>query len=226
MTFVLLAAIIGIAALDSINPTLFVALFYLLTTPRPIGRALSYIAGVLAVNFAGGLLLLAGLSALITQLLARLSGELLYTLGLLLGLALVGFGLWLKITAPQSGAVSKPRSPRLFHAFLLGAAVMLNEITTALPYFIAIERIVAAQLSQPEIFLALALYNLVFSLPLFGFLLAFLGLRQRITTQIERIGQAVHLWSLRILKYGSIGCGALLTLAAVMFFGTGTHLFG
>jgi cytochrome c biogenesis protein CcdA len=222
----LVVAIIVIAALDSINPTLFIAQFYLLTTPRPVNRILSYIAGVVSVNFLGGVLLMAGLGTLIARVFAGLGSQLLYSLGLLLGIALIWFGLWLKTRAPSGGESKKPRSSRLIHAFLLGAAVMLNEITTALPYFVAIERIVAAELPRLQNIAALALYNLVFSLPLLGFLLAFLGLRERFMAQIERIGHAVHLWSLRIIKYGSIALGALLMVAAVTFFGTGTHLLG
>ncbi|HEU4324350.1 MAG TPA: hypothetical protein VFS21_14450 [Roseiflexaceae bacterium] len=58
MSLALLATIGGIALLDSLNPSLFLAQFYLLTTARPVPRILSYIGGVVAANFLGGLLFL------------------------------------------------------------------------------------------------------------------------------------------------------------------------
>jgi cytochrome c biogenesis protein CcdA len=226
MTGTLLATIVGIAALDSINPVLFVALFYLLSTPRPASRVASYIGGVLAVNFAGGLLLLAGALRLISSLLTNLSNNVLYAFGLLLGLTLIGFGLWLKVQASEGDTLRRLRSLQLVHAFLLGAAVMLNEITTALPYFAATRSIVAAQLTPLGNIAAIALYNAVFGLPLFGFLLAFLALRQRFVERLNWMSGSVQLWSLRILKYGSIGFGALLMADAAAFLGTGAPLFG
>ena len=138
MPIALLLSLIGIAALDSLNPTRFVAQFSLPATPRPAPRILAYIAGVLAVNVAGGALILGGLGTAITRALDALSGTLLHGLQLALGLACLIFGLWYRARAAAMGEARKPRSLRPIHAFALGAAVMLNEIT-ALPYFIAIE---------------------------------------------------------------------------------------
>jgi cytochrome c biogenesis protein CcdA len=201
-------------------------MFYLLTTPQPVPRILSYIAGIVLVNFVGGVLLLAGAQTIIANFFAGLNGETLYGLGLLLGAGLLIFGLWFKVTAPTNTTARKPRSLKPIHTFILGGVVMINELTTALPYFVAIERIAQAQLSIFGNLLSLALYNVIFSLPLLGFLGAFLALQQRFTAQLERISQGVQLWSLRILKYGSIAFGAFLMLNATSYFGTGAGLFG
>ena len=222
----LLAAIMAAAALDSINPALFIVQLYLLATPRPVSRTLSYIAGVVALNFGGGVLLLAGLRTIITSFFTALNSDILYTVAMLLGLALIGFGLWLKVRAPHTGQVRRPRSPRAYHAFLLGAVVMMNEITTALPYFVAVERIATAHLAPVTNISALVLYNLVFSLPLFGFLLVFLALRQRFSQRLEPMNASVQNWSLRLLIYGSIAFGALLMADAATYFTTGLALFG
>lgn len=226
MTIGLVAAIIGIGLLDSVNPSLFIAMFYLLTTPQPVPRVLSYIAGIVLVNFAGGVLLLAGAQTVIANFFSELSNEMLYGLGLALGVGLLIFGLWFKIAAPTNTTVQKPRSLKPIHTFMLGGVVMVNELTTALPYFVAIERIAQAQLSVFGDILSLLVYNVMFSLPLFGFLGAFLALQQRFTAQLERISYGVQLWSLRILKYGSIAFGAFLMLNATTYFGTGAALFG
>jgi len=63
MNIGLLAALVGIAVVDSLNPSLFMGQFFLLTQPRPVPRSLQYIAGILTVNGMGGLLILAGIRA-------------------------------------------------------------------------------------------------------------------------------------------------------------------
>jgi cytochrome c biogenesis protein CcdA len=227
MTTALVAFLIGLAVFDSLNPSLFVALFYLLATTRPVLRILSYIAGVLVVNFFGGLLLFFGVWETIGRLLDNLGNEVLFGVQLLAGMALVLFGFVFKATSDSAQDVTKKlRSISPVHTFLLGMAVMLNEITTALPYFAAIERIIRAQMDTIGNLLALAGYNVVFSLPLFGFLALYVAYGQRFTSEINRLTQPVIIWTLRIIKYGSIVLGIPLVLDAIVFFITGTGLFG
>lgn len=226
MTTELVAFLIGLAVFDSLNPSLFVALFYLLTTIRPVPRILSYIAGVLVVNFLGGLLLFFGLRETIGRLLDNLGNEVLFGVQLLLGMALVIFGIVFTATSTDAQDIAKKlRSIKPIHTFLLGMAVMLNEITTALPYFVALEQIARAQMDIIGNLLALAGYNVVFSLPLFGFLALYLAYGQRFTSEINRLTQPVMIWTLRIIKYGSIVLGIPLVLDAIVFFITGTGLF-
>lgn len=220
-----LIPLIGIAVLDSLNPTLFVAQFYLLTTPQPTPRILAYIAGVLTVNFGGGLLILGGMRQLVTDLLRQASPDLLNTLQLALGIALIIFGLWSNATADDSEA-RKPRSLRPIHTFALGMVVMLNELTTALPYFVAIERIAQAELHWLGNILALALYNAIFALPLIAFLVLLITFRQRFADRLARITRGLQIWMPRAIKYGSLAFGAALFLNAMAYFATGVALFG
>lgn len=225
MTPTLLLSLIGIAFLDSLNPSLFVAQFYLLTTPQPVPRILSYIAGVLVVNFGGGVLLLGGVGRFVADLLDALSGDVLHGLQLALGLALVLFGLYFRASA-AGGEARKPRSLRPLHTFALGAAVMLNEITTALPYFVAIERIAQARLDLLGNLLALGIYNVIFAVPLLAFLLLLVLFRQRFAAQLARVSQAVQVWTPRVVKYGALLFGAGLALNAAAALLSGTALFG
>ncbi len=210
MTATLLATITGIALADSLNPSLFVAQFYLLTTPDPVPRIVSYIAGVLAVNLGGGLLVLAGFRTLVGRYLAAVPPAVGWGLVLAAGLALLAFGLWYRPRASSEPART-PRSLRPAHTFLLGAAVMLNELTTALPYFVAIERITAAGLGVAGNVVAMLLYNAVFALPLIAFLAALLVHRQRFTAQIARVREATVRWIPAILRWGSVVVGVALT---------------
>lgn len=225
MSLALSASLVGIALFDSLNPSLFLAQFYLIATPKPVPRLLSYIAGVLVVNFFSGLLLLSGAQALMATFLQNLGGGILYGSQLVLGLGLLLFGISFGASSKTNHEPKKPRSLSPAHTFLLGMVVMFNEITTALPYFFAVERISSAQLPVFGDLLALVLYNLVFALPLLGFLMLFLIFRQRFAGKLERVGQAVQRWTPRIVKYGSVGFGAVLALNAVLHFALGRALF-
>ncbi|GAB4547258.1 MAG: hypothetical protein OHK0023_08330 [Anaerolineae bacterium] len=218
MSLELMALLVGIAALDSLNPSLFIVQFYLLTTPKPIPRLLSYIAGILSVNFIGGLLILGGLGTVIGDFVSSLSPSVSVVMQLALGMVILLFGLWLRAdtAASASGEVKKPRSLRLIHTYLLGAVVMFNEITTALPYFVAIERIVAAGLSPWPSVIALILYNAVFSAPLFGFIAIFALYRDRFAGILSRLTRWIQVWMPRLIKYGTILFGMVLSLNATL----------
>jgi len=225
MTTTLLVSLIGLALFDSLNPSLFVALLYLLLTLRSVLRILSYIAGVLVVNYFGGLLLLVGVQETIGRLLENLGNEALFGIQFLLGMVLVIFGFLFKATGKSAHDIAKKlRSTKPVHTFLLGMAVMLNEITSALPYFGAIERIIQTRLGTIGNLLALTAYNDVFSLPLFGFLALFVAYGQRFISQVDRVTQPVMIWTVRIIKHGSVVLGIVLILDTVMFFITGAGL--
>ena len=225
MSAALLLAVGGIALLDSLNPSLFVAQFFLLTTNRPVPRILSYIAGVLVVNFLGGLLLLVGARAVIVSLIAQLSPSVLYGAGLALGIGLIALGLWMPLTPQVAEPARQPRSLSPFHTFLLGAAVMVNELTTALPYFIAIERLASAGVAGLKAVMVLVLYNLIFALPLFAFLGLFMAYGARFAAQTERISAVIARWAPRVVKYGSFALGVWLAIDASSFFLRGDALF-
>ncbi len=225
MSIALLMTVGGIALIDSLNPSLFVAQFFLLTTAKPVPRILSYIAGVLTINFLGGLLFLAGAQALIVGFLNQLSPSLTYGAALLLGVGLLGLGIWMPLTPSKNEQARQPQSLHPVHTFLLGAVVMINELTTALPYFVAIGHITSAGISGLLAVGILALYNLIFALPLFLFLGLFMVYGSRFAAQTERISAAIAVWAPRIIKYGSLLLGAFLAVDAAFFFVRGDALF-
>lgn len=225
MNIALLFAVGGIALVDSLNPSLFLAQFYLLTTTRPVPRILSYIAGVLTVNFIGGVFLFLGVQAMIANFFGTLSPLWLYGIGGVLGIGLIIFGLWMPLAGQIDEPVRQPHSLHPFHTFILGAVVMVNELTTALPYFIAIEQIASSGVSIMSGLALLIMYNLVFALPLFLFLALFLTYGARFAAQTERINAAIALWMPRVIKYGAMLLGVVLFLDAAAFFISGSALF-
>ncbi|MDX1991154.1 MAG: GAP family protein [bacterium] len=226
MSLSLIVALIGIAVADSLNPSLFVAQFYLLTTPKPTARILSYIAGILTVNYFGGVLLLGGARVLFADFIASLNHTTLYGVQLVVGLLILGFGLWMRAQAAETTEVKKPFSLRPIHTFALGMVVMVNELTTALPYFVAIERIAQADVGVVGGLALLLLYNAVFSLPLFGFLVFALVYRQHFAETLAKINRWMQVWMPRFIKYGSIAFGGVLSANAALMLTTGVGLFG
>jgi hypothetical protein len=214
MTASLALTLMAIGFLDSINPSLFIGQFFLLTTPKPTPRIITYILGILVVNFFGGLLVLLGLSSLIQQFVSSISTQLLYGAQLVLGIALFIFGLRYAAT-PLSNDTPLVRSLTPIGTFIFGMVVMVNELTTALPYFVAIERIADARLDFGGNILSLVLYNLVFALPLFGFLGALIFLRKRFTDHLTAVITFVNTWTPRILKYAAIIFGIILVINAL-----------
>lgn len=214
MTWALVAAVVGIALVDSLNPSLFVAQFFLLATPRPVPRILAYIGGVLLANVGGGLLVLSGLRRVLAGALEAVGGRTISIGLLVLGLALLGFGLSYRARPKPEAEGKQPRSLRPVSAFALGVVVMGNELTTAVPYFVALERITAAGLSLAGNLLALGLYNLVFAAPLFAFLGLAVVYRQRFTSRLHTVNRWIREWTPRIVKYGAIAAGAALTVSA------------
>jgi cytochrome c biogenesis protein CcdA len=218
----------GLAIFDSLNPSLFIAQFFLLTTPSPTKRVIAYIAGIYTVYFLGGLLIIGGARTLILSLVSGFTPTHLYLIQLAVGLLLLGFAIYLFVK-PQGAAMNadakKPRSLHPIHSFVLGSVVIFNELTTALPYFVAIERIVDAQLTALEIVLVLAIYNLIFVVPLFIFLWLFLRSRERFTHQIEGFNRGLNKWLPRILRYGCLILGVIAAADAVVFLTRGAPLF-
>jgi cytochrome c biogenesis protein CcdA len=225
MTGTLLLSMVGTGLLDSLNPSLFIAQVYLLTTVRPVPRVLSYIAGGVLTYFIGGVVILTGARTIILNWVTQASPTLLYGLQLAAGLLILGFGVWLK-TETQPAKLRKPQSLTLRGSFVLGIVVIGNEVTTALPYFIAIEQIAQAKMAMPQNLLTLLLYNAVFSLPLFALLLIFLLFKQQWAGIIERINQSLEHWMPRLMKWLAIVFGAGLVLNAAVFLLTGTVVLG
>lgn len=65
----ILFLILPLAAVDSLNPFTIATLIFLLTTKKPLKRAIGYIAGVFLMYFIGGFLLILGAEQILKSLL-------------------------------------------------------------------------------------------------------------------------------------------------------------
>lgn len=209
-----LIAVLGLALLDSLNPMLFAGELYVLRGAQPERRAFAFIAGVFVVMVVGGLLLAGGLARWVGTYFGRLPDEVWLRAEVALGLGLVGFGLVYRAAADGRTVRKPPRG--LFGPFLFGVLLMVNEVTTAVPYFAAIALMSEASLSPLEWLIGLLVYNLAFVVPLLAFVAAHRVYRARFDVLSERIESWMRKWGPRVLRYGSIAFGVLLLVDAAV----------
>ena len=176
MSGALLGAIAGLAALDAFNPATIVAVtLILLAAPsRPGLTALVTVLGAATTVFLAGAALFLGASAA-----AGAVG------GILLALRYVAFGAAgaAVVIAGVRRFRTRPRKPielpawfTPWTAFPFGALLTAADLPNAFPYFIAIERMLAAGLTTSTAVAVLAAYAFVYCLPCLVLLV--LGLRR------------------------------------------------
>jgi cytochrome c biogenesis protein CcdA len=166
-------AVVAIALPDSLNPTLIVGALHEALTPRPFTRTLAFTVSAFLVTLAGGFVVAVGLGDLILSLLPKLRPNTKWTLFVVVGTAFV-FGavaLWWKRDAVTEDQPPSERAPAHPHAgtgsaLLTGAGIAGVEFLTAFPYFAAITMIVGASVPASAKLLLVALYNIIYVLPL------------------------------------------------------------
>ena len=214
MTAVNLMVLVGIALLDSLNPTLFAGMLYILSAGRPRPRAIAFVAGVITMNFLGGLLLAAGLQGFVVTLLQSVSEPVWIVIEIAVGLVLVGFGVVYSTGVDKEAQLRRRPSEGVAGPFVFGGLLMISELTTAAPYFVAIALMYRAGFSHIETVIGLVVYNAVFALPLIGFLVAYMVMRQRFAGFAASLSEWVERWARRIFKYGSLIFGVMLIASA------------
>lgn len=212
----LLAYLVAIAALDSLNPTTTAVQIYLLSTPKPIPRSVSFIAGVFITYWTAGLAVAFGASRLTINL-PSLPPSLMYTLQLLIGIVLLVVGWNLNKFAGDSQEAKRPAQLTIAQTFLFGSAATLWDFPTALPYLVAIERIVRSQFDLFTTMSILAIYNIIFVLPLIVLLGLYIYLGERSTNLMHRFNRSIQKWGPRILRVLLIGLGILLIADCIAF---------
>jgi cytochrome c biogenesis protein CcdA len=216
----LLASLVAIAALDSLNPTAIALQIYLLSTPKPIGRSIAFILGVFLTYWSAGLLAVLGLRTLVVSAISSANAAFpephIYTIQLLIGIALLIGGFSLDASA-EADEGKRPKNLTLGRTFLLGMAVTIFDFPTALPYLAAIEQIARAKLDSFSIMGTLGVYNLVFVFPQIILLGIYVIFHQQSAVLLHRINRAIAIWSPKILRALLLGLGILLILDSIAY---------
>lgn len=174
-------AVVAIALPDSINPSLIAAELVVAGGPRPGPRALVFSCAAWSITFAFGIALALGLGDLVYPLVPKPSHTVKYSLITAAGIVVAagGVAVWMRRKAlagraPQAGSRALSHGPAL-----VGAGVAGLELFTAFPYFAAIALVVGARIAISAKVFLLALYCLVYTLPLFAIAVVCLALGQR-----------------------------------------------
>jgi cytochrome c biogenesis protein CcdA len=185
----LLPAIVGLAVVDSINPSALLATVALLLRgrrARPL--VVVYVAAVLVTYFAIGLALTLGLGLTPEAL---IQSDAAYRTQGVLGAAMLAYA----VLVPGRGRKRVASEPRRLPAagrpaavFALGVAVTVLELPTALPYLGAAGAIARAELAVAEWLPLLVIYNLIFVLPPLVLLAGHAALGDRAGALLERLG--------------------------------------
>lgn len=187
MTVDLLLLVAGLAALDSLNPATIVSVaLILLTAPRrPVLTATALVIGAaLTVLTVGSLLFLTA---------GAVSGA---VDGVLIALRFVAFGAagLALVVAGIRRLRDRPRQPLSLPAWFapatalpFGAMVTAADLPNAFPYFIAIERMLAAETDVGTGLLVLAGYSLIYCVPCILLLAIGVLNRERTRARLEAI---------------------------------------
>lgn len=166
MTWGLLAMVSGLALVDALNPFTIAAQAYLLGTPRPLRRSITFLIGTYLTYLAGGVVLLLGWSAFLLQVVPLLASWAIPAGEVLLGLGTLGFGIW-SLRQAASGTPFTPPSDLSVRATLgFAVASTIADLTSALPYFVAVSQIRPARVGGLQTALMLSWYNLLYCAPL------------------------------------------------------------
>ncbi|WP_461171197.1 GAP family protein [Arthrobacter sp. Z1-15] len=161
----LLAGIAGLALADSLNPATIVVITLILLTVshRPVGSALTFVLAAMSTVFALGMVIFLGATAA-----ADAVGEGLIWLrrGVFLIAAIaLGIAGLRRFKDRERIGINLPSWFGVWTAFPLGILVTGADLPNAFPYFIAIERMVAANVDISVGLFVLAGYALVYCIP-------------------------------------------------------------
>ena len=216
----LIAPLVAIAALDSLNPTATAIQVYLLSTPKPIVRSLLFILGVFLGNWTAGLFIVLGFGKMITTLISSagsfLSNPIIYVLQFIIGTVMLAVG-WTLNTTDEHKAVKHPKNLKPTYTFLLGLGVTIWEFPTALPYLAALERVIQARLDLLSSISVLGLYNVLFVLPLIVLLGIYIVFQESAAALLQAINRSINKFAPKILRVILIGLGAVLIIDCIAY---------
>ena len=222
----LLTILTPIGLLDSISivPLCIVVLVVLLAGPSPVLKSFALIAGIFAVYFACGLLILLGLqsafdeiNAYVVRLWKPPETEELVT-QILLGIIMCAFG-W-RITTGRKKRAERPVASGMtaIQAALAGAGLTIVGLPGAVPYFAAIDLTLRADLTLLQQVLVLGYYNFVFVFPVAAIVVLRLAFGERSQRVLDGVKRFFDRWGQRVIVALLMTLGAILVLDGVGWF--------
>lgn len=210
MSATLLGGIAGLALLDALNPATIACVALLLASPsrQPLRTAAAFVVGAYLTVLVLGVAVLGGAAALGDTAVVR-------RVGLTVAAALVLLSAARRLRARHRAAVAMPSWVGPWTAAPLGVLVTGADLPNAFPYLVAIERLVAAQVTEGQALLVLVGYAAVYVLPcallVAGAALTWRRVRPRLKGLFARYGTARDVPASRLAAAGLavVGVGVL-----------------
>jgi cytochrome c biogenesis protein CcdA len=230
MNLTLLATLLGIAVLDSVNPSaIAVTLVQLGSGKNAVARSIAYILGIFTTYSLIGLVLLvayqsfgAHFQSFTIDIPAFINNPPLwqYYLQLVLSIILIIFACFYfqpKLEKARSDKTKEVKSKNsLLGSFILGISITAIESATALPYLGAISTIYLSGVGNTVgIFLILG-YNIIFVLPPLALVALYLCFGSKFEKIVSRIRKFFEKHTHFILKFGFIVLGVFLLIESVL----------
>ncbi|MEH2237703.1 GAP family protein [Nostoc sp.] len=212
-----LLSLAAISVIGSINPNGFAVQIYLLSTPKPVIRALAFTLGEYVGLLISGLLIAWGMIQVIQQVL-NFVGESIYGLQFLVGIGLLIVGCNAPKFFKPSTKTLHPLSLKPQHTFFLGFTIVAVETPTTLPHIAALKQLTDAHISIPIFILIWALYDLIFIFPLFIIVAVYLVFNDNIVSYLEQFYYRINSWTSKILPFILSGIGVLLIVNSLIQF--------
>ncbi len=210
----LIASVLLLAVVDSINPSAIVVTLYLLSTSgaRAVVQVGTYVAAIFVTYLLLGVAMILGLESLLPSLGRLLDGTTGLILQSLAGLLLLAYSLTASDGSP-SAPVARPSVTTTAALLALGVTVTAMELPTAVPYLAAVALITEAGLPMRAWAPLLAVYDVIFVLPPIALLLGHLVLRQRLAQSYAALGRKLESGARETMLWvaGLVGGGLLVT---------------
>src|SRR5947209_19753841 len=210
--------VMAIALPDCVNPTLIGGELFVATGPRPRRRVVVFTIVAWTVTFAVGIVLVLGLGDLILALVPKPGRTVKYAIITAAGVALLGGGIvmWLRRADLVNADTGQSSRRAGGSAAVLGASIAGIELLTAFPYFAAIALIVGADVSTPSEVVLVALYCVVYTLPLIVIAGVFLASGDRAERRLQPIDTWLRShWPLIVAPLTAIMGTAVLVFGVV-----------
>ncbi len=224
----LLLTLTTISLLDSMSavPIALIPLAIILNGRTPLTGAISFISGGFIVYFIFGLLILLGLDNLIDkyaeQFISYMKSEpdcVELIIQIIIGFIMIYFAWQFSRKAPQdSNTRSYDTDIKPVQAFLLSASINIIGMWGALPYFAAMAQILKADLETASMIWILVYYNLVFALPLIGFILLRIMMGERAAVVLGKMTDFFSHWGKQVIVLSLYLLGPLLIADGIGWF--------
>ncbi|MBT8118796.1 MAG: GAP family protein [Gammaproteobacteria bacterium] len=226
--FELLLTLTTISLLDSMSavPIALVPLAIILNGRTPLTGAISFISGGFIVYFIFGLLILLGLDNLIDkyaeQFISYMKSEpdcVELIIQIIIGFIMIYFAWQFSRKAPQdSNTRSYDTDIKPVQAFILSASINIIGMWGALPYFAAMAQILKADLETASMIWIIVYYNLIFALPLIGFILLRIMMGEKATIVLGKMTDFFSHWGKQLIVLSLYLLGPLLIADGIGWF--------